>query len=157
MGSGWLVFDAVAVLGETSEILQAGSGDAQGRFDDRHSGIVYAPGSLWQQGTSSAYYNNTWSWATNAGTLAQFTIEGNALTLYQHAGSNISRDTRFCVVVRESVEEDRLHCANYSMSRSGSVPQAPITLYGFGSGVHELYLENRDHGRGILLDAVEVR
>jgi hypothetical protein len=57
----------------------------------------------------------------------------------------------------ETTTGDGSQCSAFSQNNATTVVQAPITLYGFGAGTHEIILENRDHGRYFFVDAIEVR
>jgi hypothetical protein len=144
----YLAVDSIAVLGEFPSTL------ASGKHDDTDADIVYEPGPFWVRGAATGYYNNTYSYARNAGTLVQVSVSGNALTLYQLSHSGGSRNVRFCLVV-EGISDNSLQCANFSQNSSSTMVSAPVTLYGFGSGTHNVVIENRDHGYLMLIDALE--
>jgi hypothetical protein len=57
----------------------------------------------------------------------------------------------------ETEEGNGSQCSAFSQNNATTVVQAPVTLYGFGAGTHEIIMENRDYGRYFMLDAIEVR
>lgn len=166
-----LKVDGFAVFDEPD----ANSALTPGFYDDKEAGIKFEPASHWSEqiiqiNPPYGPYNQAESFTTNAGALAQFSVNGNAFTLYQTFDYANSSDVSVCLVDRDTV----IHCTElaegtsdrpYSngaqvtnMSQRGvRKPFTPVMFFGLGSGEHDIILENRDHNRRMMLDGISVQ
>ncbi|MBZ0280332.1 MAG: S8 family serine peptidase [Anaerolineae bacterium] len=153
-----LRIDAVVVF---SDVTNGGAATplSPGQLYDntQTSGISYEPGAFWSV-VKSVYTPPRGPWllsdtrATAAGSLLQIYAEGNALVLYQSAGTTNSRRVRVCVSTI-----DGLDCTEYSQFVGRATFFTPVIFYGLGTtGVHRIYIENRDHGRPVSIDAIRM-
>jgi len=155
-GGGYLLIDAIGVIGQTTTALQVPAGQVVARFDDNNPAILYGPDPLWISSFYPGYYQTTLNYTANTGAVAQFRILGNSVTVYQASWSAGSRNVRFCTV--QDTPTNNLDCSEYSQNDvAAPALQSPVTLYGFGNGTHELVLENKDYGFYFIIDALEVR
>jgi hypothetical protein len=153
----YLFVDSITVLGDAPAPLTAVGGNPT-RYDDANINIEYSANPLWSHGVFSTggYYQNSLSYSLNAGAISRFSFTGNSVTLYTRSYASGSKNVRICLIL-ETTTGDGSQCSAFSQNNATTVVQAPITLYGFGAGTHEIILENRDHGRYFMVDAIEVR
>jgi len=153
-----LKIDAVVVF---SDVTNGGAATplSPGQIYDntQTSGISYEPGAFWSV-TKSTLTPPRGPWllsdtrAAAAGSLLQIYAEGNALVLYQSAGTTNSRQVRVCVSTIEGLD-----CTEYSQYVARATFFTPVVFYGLGTtGVHRIYIENRDHGRPVSIDAIRM-
>jgi hypothetical protein len=156
-GVNYLVVDSITVLGDAPAPLTAVGGNPT-RYDDTDANIEYAADALWTQGTFATvgYYQNSLSYSAYSGAISRFSFTGNSVTLYLLSNSSGSKNVRVCLIL-ETEEGNGSQCSAFSQNNATTVVQAPVTLYGFGAGTHEIIMENRDYGRYFMLDAIEVR
>ncbi|MGJ3241300.1 MAG: hypothetical protein ACFE0Q_21515 [Anaerolineae bacterium] len=186
-------YDNLPVMG-TANSLPAQNPDVvlmrDGFFDNANAPISLEPSINWQNSDTARFgpprgpFALTESSASNAGSIAQMLVDGNAVTLFHTQFARNTRDTRVCVVVTGAV----IHCtqeasssaaeienptsnapwalavetASFSQSGRGRTYFTPIMVYGLGNNSspdlpHIIIMENRDHGRALTIDAVQVR
>lgn len=94
--------DAIAVFSDHTELttLQAGLSD------DMDEGISYEPDPFWNANTTTTTYMNTDSTSDNAGAIAQFNVDGNAIVIYQTKGE-FSSEVQICL----KVTNESIHCS----------------------------------------------
>jgi hypothetical protein len=145
--------DAVAVFGAAPAALTAGL------YDDTNTNLVYGPQALWNPVTNAAFgpprgpYNRTEHKTTNYGAVVQITVNGNGMILYQTAYTTTSRNVRICIVTAQGLD-----CSDFSQNVSRATYFTPIAFFGFGSGNHQIIVENRNQGttNNLSMDGVRV-
>ena len=151
-----LKIDAIAVFSDVESGNPALPSGTSGQiYDDTQAGILYEPASAWKSSTTTygplyGPWNKTEHTATNAGALVQLNVNGNGIILYQTA---ITYSRRIRVCLKTSLGQE---CNTFSQYSGRSTHFAPIAFYGFGTGDHQLVIENRDHGRILSVDGVRV-
>lgn len=161
----YVSIDAITVFGSVAqpEMLLDG-----GLYDNTDSRFLYEPSVFWTltEGRTSpprGPWNMTEHTATNAGTLVQMYVEGNAIVVYQTTNVRNTSDARICVLVTS----EPVHCGRFgdaaNASQMANFSQAgrrifftPIVFYGLGDGEHVVIIENRDHARTLSFDALWV-
>jgi hypothetical protein len=144
------------VLAPTTQTLELGAGGTPAIYDGNNSALIYGPAPLRLSGPATGFFANTYNWASNAGAVIQVEIEANSATVYWYRSTGSSSNINFCMVL-EGQAGNELQCNNFSLQNSVADTDAPITLYGFGFGEHELIFENRTPGGVMSLDAIELR
>ncbi len=154
----WLYVDALAIFGDTTDAL------APGMYDDAElvnypDAVRFGPAVYWSSPTATSGPNagpwqRTQTLTSNAGSVAQFNVEGNALVLYQGRDSMGSNNIRVCLVINIGAT-NQLECNNFSQN-GGRAFFTPIVFYGLGTGEHRVIFENRVAGRKFNVDAVLV-
>lgn len=158
-----LQLDAVVVFGS---VINEGTLLTSGLYDDADADVLYGPEPLWTTTTyKTGPLKGAWKLSehitTNAGSIVQMYIEGNALTLYQTVSSKGSKDVRICLIITDDI----IHCSIYgearktnqlaNFSQNGKTTYfTPIVFYGLGDGTHVVIFENREHGRILSIDAI---
>jgi len=98
-----MTIDAIQVFSDMTEREPL----VAGLTDNTDENIIYEPSVFWDQNTGGfGTYLSTDSTTTHAGSIAQFTIDGNSLVLYQTVG-NMSNDIQICVVI----SNENIHCS----------------------------------------------
>jgi hypothetical protein len=152
-----LKIDAIAIF---SDVTNAGAATplAVGTLhDNTQTGIVYESVHQWTQTTLTLTpprgpWNRTQSTATAGGALMQLYVEGNAVVLYQYGAAINSRQVRVCVRTIEGLD-----CTEFSQAAARPTYFTPVVIYGLGSAsTHQVFVENRDHGRTMNIDAIRV-
>src|SRR5690606_18184078 len=102
-----------------------------GFFDDADAPISYEPATAWSDTTVSRFgpplgpFNITEHTTSNAGSIAQMQVDGNAVTLFQTLFILNSADVRICLLVTGEV----IHCADEASSNAAAAenpsPSAP--------------------------------
>ncbi len=147
----YMSFDGVAILGAPQSTL---NGDT-GRIDNTDPGILYSP-EAWIDFPFESYYGGSQAYATDAGSIVQFKIEGNSFTVIERLLAAASGFVNMCVVENDNIEPDRLRCVSFSQQSATNVFQNPITFYGLGAGTHHIVLIHEDHGNLFFFDAIEI-
>ena len=195
-----ITVDAIVVFDDYTELPVMGTASSvpslnpdvvllnDGFFDDADAAISFEPSIGWTTTTRARFgppagpFNITEHLASNAGSIAQMRIDGNAVTLFQTLFNRNTADARICVLITGAV----IHCAdeasttaaevenptssaswalavetaNFSQSSRRRVYFAPIMFYGLGSSTadlpHTIIIENRQHGRSLSIDAIQV-
>lgn len=114
--------DAVQVFSDvqTADVLDAGFAD------NTDENIIYEPSLFWGHNTTTDTYMNTESVSSNAGSIAQFTIDGNSLVIYQRVG-DMTNDVQICVLI----SNDNIHCSVEAERQTRIARQvASFTQYG---------------------------
>lgn len=159
----YLQIDAIAVFDDVTTRPAI----TPGLYDDADADILYGPQPFWSDTTNYRMGPPRGAWqltehtATNAGSVAQMYITGNALTLYQTADTRNSADVRICLVITDAV----IHCSDKGEERRANQTSSfsqngrrtyftPIVFYGLGDDEHQVIFENRDHGRSFSIDAI---
>jgi hypothetical protein len=153
----WLYVDAIAIFGDTTDALQPGMYD-DAELQNHPDAVRFGPSVYWSSLTTSAGptsgpLQRTQTLTPNAGSIAQFNVEGNTLILYQGAGTN-SSNIRVCLVINIGATNE-LDCNNFSQSGRRAF-FTPIIFYGLGTGEHRVIFENRVPNRNFNVDAVMV-
>ncbi len=157
-----LKIDAVAVFGPSSAtVMEPGT-----IYDDTATdAILYAPSVMWTPttgrfGPPRGPINTTETTATTAGSIVQLNVDGNAMILYQTVDARSSSNVRICVVDTNATpgpnENVNTYCSEFSQNSRRAGYGSPILFYGFGSGTHEVILENRSHNQTFRIDAIQV-
>ncbi|NJL54640.1 hypothetical protein HC928_05160 [bacterium] len=159
--TGRLEIDAVGVYGLYGPALTAN--DAITPFyDTTGSDFSFGGGDLWTRvfegATNSAlftgqYTDNLLHYTEATGVPMQFSMTGNAITVTLSVGPSFSNEARICFV---SGAEATLRCVTFSQNNSSTVDQVPLTIYGIGTGSHNVIIENLDPLRGLLIDSIIV-
>lgn len=160
-----LHIDAVVVFDD----VKANPPLTSGLYDDTESSLLYEAESFWKftiSPTTLGPYNKTEHTATNAGSIMQLRIDGNAFVLYQTASTLNSSDVRVCLLITEATvhcgaygESDdiaALQTSNFSQGLVGLKYFTPVVFYGLGDGTHPIIIENRDHGKKLSIDAIMI-
>ena len=137
-------------------------------------------------GPPSGPFNLTETTTTSAGAIAQMRVDGNSVILYQTFFIRNTADARVCVIVSSAVihctpeastsavgvEVEStpgndapwalaVETANFSQQNRRRSYFAPIMFYGLGGSSpdlpHTIIIENRDHGRTLSIDAIQVQ
>jgi hypothetical protein len=155
----FLKIDAVGVFGDVTEGgVAAPTGPGVYDDADENLDILYGPEPFWVFSTSARSgpprgpFNRTEHTATNAGTLAQVYVDGNALVIYQSGTSRNSSYVRVCLVV----PGDDMECSEYSQNSRRAAYFTPVVIYGLGDDEHEVVIENRYPGRTFSIDGIGV-
>lgn len=124
-------------------------------YDNTNPGLRYEPAPFWTSVTTTTGpvtgpYNKTQHTATNAGAIVQMNVNGNGVILYQTASTG-SRYLRVCLRTHLGQE-----CTEYSQYAGRATYFSPVAFYGFGTGDHQLVIENRSHATIMSVDAVRV-
>gem|GEM_PF-6900103 len=167
--------DAVGVFGSVTDNPTLNVG----LYDDTNSSLSFEPAPLWTNFVSrnappSGPYGLSERNTLSAGAIAQVSVRGNSVILYQATSSKGTRDARMCLVVTGA----NIHCtedavktiasgANAAWERAIQLAQfsqfgattrfSPIMFYGLGESKHLLIVENRDNNRILSIDAIEVK
>jgi hypothetical protein len=154
----WLYIDAIAIFGDTTDALQPGMYD-DAALRNYPDAVRFGPGVYWSSppanaGPPTGPWQRTQTLTTNAGSIAQFNVEGNALVLYQGIDSAGSSNIRACLVINIGTYNE-LDCNNFSQNGRRTF-FTPIILYGLGTGEHRVIFENRVPNRRFNVDAVMV-
>jgi len=154
----WLYVDAVAVFGDTTAALQPGMYD-DAELLEHPDAVRFGPGVYWSNltttsGPTSGPWQRTQSVTSNAGSVAQFNVEGNALILYQGTDSLGSSNINVCLVINIGATNE-LECNNFSQNGRRTW-FTPVVFYGLGTGEHRVIFENRAPNRKFTVDAVMV-
>jgi hypothetical protein len=150
----WLYVDAIAVFGSPTAAF-----NTLAVYDDTDSRIVYGPAPMWTPltarfGPPRGPFQLTETITRNVGALAQMRVTGNALILYQTAGSTGSRQVRFCLM--PTFAGETMQCTEFSQSVRTTY-FTPIAFYGFGrNATHDVVIENWDNARSFSIDALQV-
>ncbi|MDX1995619.1 MAG: S8 family serine peptidase [bacterium] len=153
----FLLIDAIAVLESPAQTLTIPAGEVVARYDDSDARIVYGPSILWAATTYPGYYLGTLHYSAFDGAVAQVRIQGNSLTLYQPSWSAGSADVSYCLMINTQIASN-VDCSDFSQNDvTAAALQSPITLYGFGTGIHDIIFENDSYGLYFIVDALEVR
>ncbi|MBL8156404.1 MAG: hypothetical protein JNM70_19645, partial [Anaerolineae bacterium] len=133
-----LYVDSLVVLGTLPTVLQPGT------YEDSAPDIRYAPADQWITYAGTPYLGGTLRGTTQSGALAQIRFNGNSMILYQVVSPGTSGNTSLCVTLIDPQGNPLLRCAVFSQrSVSTVVFASPIAFYGFGSGTHDVIIENR--------------
>jgi hypothetical protein len=163
LSTHFLQLDAIVVFGDPATL---GPVMTAGLYDDTEPRLLYESAAAWNIKTyASGPTKGAWKLgehiATNAGSIVQMNVSGNALTVYQTTSTTGSKDVRICVVVTDDVVhcsklgEDQKAKQSSNFSQNGTLTYfTPIVFYGIGDGSHRVIFENRDHGRGLSIDAI---
>jgi hypothetical protein len=175
-----LQIDAIVVFGDynTLDVIEPGF------YDNPEAPLSYEPFTSWTQTTTvfgppRGPFGLTEATTTNAGSIVQMRVNGNALTLFQTLDIRNTADARICVVVTGVV----IHCTLESATTAQDVENpdslppyalafelanfsqsgrrtyfAPIMFYGLGSNTpHVVIIENRDHTKILSVDGLLVQ
>jgi len=178
-----LDIDAIAVFSDSNDRTPL----APGLYDDTTQSISYEPAPFWiaeesRNGPPRGPFQQTEHTTSNAGSIAQMLVDGNALTIFQTVDGRNTDEARICLIVTGTT----IHCtveastsaeairnpvspppyalavelANFSQRGRRSF-FTPILFYGLGETDtgHQIIVENRDHGRAgeLSIDAVLVQ
>jgi hypothetical protein len=154
-----LKIDAIAIFSDVEAGNPALQSAPSGQlYDNTNTGIRYEPSVFWKQvttttGPTTGPWNRTQTTTKNMGAIVQLNINGNGVIVYQTVGaaSTTSRNVRVCLVTHLGLE-----CTEYSQSPSATRYMSPIAFYGFGSGNHQIILDNRDAAHTFSMDGVRV-
>lgn len=152
-----LKIDAVVIFSDVTSGGTATPLAAGPLYDNTQPGIIYEAAHQWTQATLTLSpprgpWNFTQSTATASGALMQLYVEGNAVVLYQYGAATNSRQVRVCVRTIEGLD-----CTEFSQAAPRPTYFTPIVIYGLGSAsTHQVFVENRDHGRTMNIDAIRV-
>ncbi|MBL8162832.1 MAG: hypothetical protein JNJ61_12665, partial [Anaerolineae bacterium] len=152
-----LKIDAIAIFSDVTNAGAATPLAAGTLYDNTQTGIVYESVHQWTQATMTLTpprgpWNMTQSTATAGGALMQLYVEGNAVVLYQYGAALNSRQVRVCVRTIEGLD-----CTEFSQAAARPTYFTPVVIYGLGSAsTHQVFVENRDHGRTMNIDAIRV-
>lgn len=154
----WLYVDAVVIFGDTTSALQPGMYD-DAELLNHPDAVRFGPSGYWSRlttnvGPAAGPWQRTQTLTTNAGTVAQFNVEGNALVLYQGIDGAGSSNIRVCLVINIGATNE-LECNNFSQNGKRTF-FTPIVFYGLGTGEHRVIFENRVPNRRFNVDAVMV-
>jgi hypothetical protein len=149
-GAGSLNIDRVFVLGTPATILQPGT------YEESNPAIVYSPSDLWTSISSTAYSGGTARLTTQKGGVMQVRFNGNSLIIYQLAYVAGASDLNLCVFLTDAAGNPTSVCSTYSQNTATTNFTAPVAFYGFGSGTHEVIIENRSQGQQFSVDKILV-
>ncbi|MCA9913032.1 MAG: hypothetical protein KC496_06770, partial [Anaerolineae bacterium] len=174
-----LQIDGIVVFGDYNLLPSM----TPGFYDDRDASISYEPFVFWTEAESRftpprGPIGASEQTATNAGSVAQMRVDGNALTLYYTTNSRNSDHVQVCLLVTGAT----IHCTQeaavsvdairnpdnpppYALAvELSNFSQAgrrnyftPIMFYGLGAGDHVVIFENLDHQRTFSVDAILVQ
>ncbi|MCC6895908.1 MAG: hypothetical protein IT321_24010 [Anaerolineae bacterium] len=136
-GSALLAIDRVFVMNTPAATLQPGT------YEENAAGIVYSPRDLWISATSPSYSGGTVRVTSQKGAVVQIRFNGNSLFLYQLAWAGAASNLQLCVLLTDAAGNPTSLCSTYSQNTPPTTFVAPVAFYGFGSGVHEVVIENR--------------
>jgi hypothetical protein len=146
-----LYLDRIAVLDTPPTVLQPGS------YEDSAAGIVYSSPDLWPVSAHPSHSGGTVRGTTQRGAVVQIRFNGNALVIYQFVGPTTGSNVNLCVRLSDAAGNTVSRCTNFSQrSAVTTLFSAPVAFYGFGSGSHEVILENRTHGALFNIDRILV-
>ncbi len=149
-GSGGLFIDRVFVLDTPTTILQPGT------YEDSNPGIVYSPSDSWTTLSSTAYSGGTSRLTSQKGAVMQVRFNGNSITLYQLAYGGGTPNLNLCVFLTDAAGNPTSVCTTYSQNTTTTNFIAPVAFYGFGTGTHEVVIENRTQGLQFAVDKILV-
>ncbi|MEZ4670790.1 MAG: hypothetical protein R3E39_23035 [Anaerolineae bacterium] len=148
-GTQVLHIDGVAVLGTPGTTLGAGT------YENTNAGIVYTPAALWATMASASYSGGNIAGVTQKGATAQIRFTGTTLVVYRVISTAGSNNSTICVVLQGTSVNPPNQCASFSEFGTTAF-QSPVAFYGFGSGTHDVVIENRHHGGLLSIDKITV-
>jgi uncharacterized protein (DUF2141 family) len=156
----WFPVDAIVIFADVTASGPLGPG----MYDDtdllNSPAVRFAPAVFWgantrvRSGPPQGPWQLTEQQATNAGSVLQVFVEGNALTLYQEYSIQNTDNVRACLIVFGTVTNE-LQCNNFSQRGRGGYT-TPVTFYGLGEGTHEIVFENKAARRKFSIDGLRV-
>jgi hypothetical protein len=149
-GTGGLYIDRIFVLDAPTSTLQPGT------YEDTNSAIVYSPADVWSSYPSTSYSGGAIKGTYQKGAVAQIRFNGSSLVLYQLAYSGSSNNLNLCVLLTDAAGNPASVCSTFSQNSSAFIATAPIAFYGFGSGTHDIIIENRTQGSLLSIDKILV-
>ncbi len=149
-GTGGLYIDRVFVLDTPPTILQPGT------YEDTDPGLVFTPNDLWITIPYASYSGGSTRLTTQKGAVMQVRFNGNSLVLYQLAYGSGASSLNVCVYLTDAAGNPTSVCSTYSQNATTVNFVAPVAFYGFGTGTHEVVIENRTQGLQFAIDKVLV-
>jgi hypothetical protein len=151
VGQG-LYIDRIFVLDTPPTTLIAGT------YENTAAGIVYSPSSLWTTMSAASYSGGNIRAATQKGALIQVKFNGSTMIVYQVASPTATKTLNVCSFLADSAGTPITLCTTYSQRQTPATSfVAPVAFYGFGSGSHEVLIENATAGSQFNVDKILVK
>ncbi len=145
-----LYIDRVFILDTPSTTLQAGV------HEENDPGIVYSPSELWTSYSSTSYSGGTATTTTQKGAVMQLRFNGGTLVVYQVAAPGIASNINLCLRLTDTAGNPTSLCGTYSERSTTASFVAPVAFYGFGTGTHDVIIENPAQGVQFNIDKILV-